>query len=112
MADRGVMFQTRHELERRSPDSFHPIPSRPWQRGSSSLRPSRSAQRRGTSLVSGFPRLLGHRRYLRGLWLLTKVLRNRKGLRSWLGKRLPARFAADSDWTDSETGDDEPIRSS
>ena len=62
--------------------------------------------------MSGFPRLLGHRRYLRGLWLLTKVLRNRKGLRAWLGERLPARFGAGSEWADSETDDEAPIEGS
>ena len=62
--------------------------------------------------MSGFPRILGHRRYLRGLWLLTKVLRNRKGLRAWLGERLPGRFAFAGEGADSEADDDAPFRGS
>lgn len=62
--------------------------------------------------MSGIPRILGHRRYLRGLWLLTKALRNRKGLRVWLGRRLPARFAGDREWADSEAGDGAPAEDS
>ncbi|HEX9731193.1 MAG TPA: hypothetical protein VGG06_04305 [Thermoanaerobaculia bacterium] len=60
--------------------------------------------------MSGIPSLLGHRRYLRGLWLLTKVLRNRKGLRAWLGERLPERFGADLDAPGSGSGDDAPAQ--